>query len=158
MTNSHITALVNAIINKISALISSHNSDSSAHQSLFAGKSDTGHTHTKSQVTDFPSSMTPTSHATSASTYGLGTTSSYGHVKTINVLTQSSHSSGTALSAYQGYRLQQDKVDKVSGKGLSTNDFTTSYKSKLDDLPSKHITNIYIDSEGYLCVTWNGEQ
>lgn len=27
-----------------------------------------------------------------------------------------------------------DKVDKVSGKGLSTNDFTTAEKTKLDDL------------------------
>lgn len=47
----------------------------------------------------------PTSHASSASTYGLGTTANYGHVKTINSLSQSSHSDGTALSAYQGYVL-----------------------------------------------------
>ena len=116
------------------------------------------HSHTKSQISDFPTSMTPTSHASSASTYGLGTTSNYGHVKTINALTQSSHSDGTALSAYQGYLLQQNKVEKETGKGLSTNDFSATYKNKLDDLPTKHITNIYIDNEGYLCVTWNGEQ
>lgn len=30
-----------------------------------------------------------------------------------------------------------NKVDKVSGKGLSTNDFTAAYKSKLDNLDSK---------------------
>lgn len=29
-----------------------------------------------------------------------------------------------------------DKVDKVSGKGLSTNDFTAAYKSKLDGIAS----------------------
>ena len=52
----------------------------------------------------------PTSHASSASTYGLGTTSNYGHVKTINGLTQSSHSDGTALSAYQG-KLLKDAID-----------------------------------------------
>mgnify|MGYP000923568490 CR=1 FL=1 len=28
------------------------------------------------------------------------------------------------------------KVDKVSGKGLSTNDFTSTYKTKLDNLDS----------------------
>ena len=28
----------------------------------------------------------------------------------------------------------KDKVDKVSGKGLSTNDFTSAYKTKLDNL------------------------
>lgn len=47
----------------------------------------------------------PLSHASSESTYGLGTTASYGHVKTVNGLTQSSHSNGLALSAYQGYVL-----------------------------------------------------
>ena len=52
----------------------------------------------------------PTSHASSSSTYGLGSTSNYGHVKTINGLTQSSHSDGTALSAYQG-KLLKDAID-----------------------------------------------
>lgn len=52
----------------------------------------------------------PTSHASSSSTYGLGTTANYGHVKTINGLTQSSHSDGTALSAYQG-KVLKDAID-----------------------------------------------
>lgn len=59
------------------------------------GASAAGHTH----------AYAPTSHASSATTYGLGTTANYGHVKTINALTQTSHSDGTALSAYQGYVL-----------------------------------------------------
>ena len=58
----------------------------------------------------------PTSHASSSSTYGLGTTANYGHVKTINGLTQSSHSDGTALSAYQGYLLN----NAISGKADSS--------------------------------------
>lgn len=52
----------------------------------------------------------PTAHASSSSTYGLGTTANYGHVKTINGLTQSSHSDGTALSAYQG-KVLKDAID-----------------------------------------------
>ena len=52
----------------------------------------------------------PTSHASSANTYGLGSTSNYGHVKTVNGLTQSSHSDGTALSAYQG-KVLKDAID-----------------------------------------------
>lgn len=52
----------------------------------------------------------PTSHASSSNTYGLGSTSNYGHVKTINGLTQSSHSDGTALSAYQG-KVLKDAID-----------------------------------------------
>ena len=57
---------------------------------------------------------TPTSHAVNANTYGLGTTGVYGHVKTVNGLTQSSHSDGLALSAYQGYLLDQ-KISTLSG-------------------------------------------
>lgn len=36
-----------------------------------------------------------------------------------------------ALSAKQGYVLNQNKVDKVEGKGLSTNDYTNEEKTKL---------------------------
>ena len=32
------------------------------------------------------------------------------------------------------------KVDKVSGKGLSTNDFTNSYKNELDNLSTIYAT------------------
>lgn len=90
-----------------------------------------------SAVTTAINGKAPTSHASSSSTYGLGTTSNYGHVKTINGLTQSSHQNGTALSAYQGKILNDaigGKVDKVTGKGLSTNDFTDAYKNKIDQL------------------------
>lgn len=38
--------------------------------------------------------------------------------------------------------LQDTKVDKVSGKGLSTNDFTTAYKTKLDNLSNYNDTEI----------------
>ena len=46
-----------------------------------------------------------------------------------NVLT--STSTVNALSAAQGKVLNDAKVDKVSGKGLSTNDYTTAEKNKL---------------------------
>ena len=42
--------------------------------------------------------------------------------------------SGKVLSAKQGKILNNNKVDKVSGKGLSANDFTSAYKTKLDNL------------------------
>lgn len=47
----------------------------------------------------------PTSHASTATTYGVGTTANYGHCMTINNLTTSAHANGKALSAYQGYVL-----------------------------------------------------
>ena len=34
-----------------------------------------------------------------------------------------------------------NKVDKINGKGLSTNDFTTAYKDKLDKLEDVNVTN-----------------
>lgn len=38
---------------------------------------------------------------------------------------------GMVLDATMGKQLQDNKVDKVSGKGLSTNDYTTAEKNKL---------------------------
>lgn len=38
-----------------------------------SGKANTSHTHTKSQITDFPTSMTPTAHNQAASTITAGT-------------------------------------------------------------------------------------
>ena len=53
-------------------------------------------------------------------------------VEVIDNLTSTSTTS--ALSANQGKILNDKKVDKVSGKGLSTNDYTTAEKNKLADL------------------------
>lgn len=66
--------------------------------------SNDGHTH----------AYAPTDHGSTQTTYGLGTTANYGHVKTIDALTQSSHANGTALSAYQGYLLDQNKGPKYA--------------------------------------------
>lgn len=52
------------------------------------------------------------------------------------------------LSANQGRLLNNavnNKVDKISGKGLSTNDFDNEYKSKLDNIKST-VTPLYLGS------------
>lgn len=41
--------------------------------------------------------------------------------------------------------LESNKVDKVPGKGLSTNDFTNAYKEKLDNI-APNATETYVDS------------
>lgn len=41
--------------------------------------------------------------------------------------------------------LQSNKVDKIEGKGLSTNDFTNEYKEKLDDLENYDDTEVKKD-------------
>lgn len=56
--------------------------------------------------------VAPTSHAKNDNTYGLGSPTLHGHVKTINTLTQASHVDGTALSAYQG-KLLNDKINSI---------------------------------------------
>lgn len=81
-----------------------------------------------SRLTD---SRTPTSHRSTATTYGVGNASYYGHCRVVNNLTKSSHTDGYALSAYQGYLLKQD----VDGKASSTHTHT---KSQITDFPSLH--------------------
>lgn len=78
----------------------------------------------------------PASHATSATTYGKGTTSDYGHVKL------SDSTSGTATAASGGTAATPKAVaDALSSAksyadGISANDFTDTLKSKLDGIES----------------------
>ncbi len=67
-----------------------------------------------------PTNKVPTNHASSATTYGVGTGSNYGHCKTINNLTTSSYSDGNALSAYQGYVLNQKFNYSTTEKEIGT--------------------------------------
>ena len=60
-------------------------------------------------IDNLNSNKAPNNHASSATTYGLGTQSNYGHIKLINNLTTTSYQDGLALSAYQG-KLLNDKV------------------------------------------------
>lgn len=53
----------------------------------------------------------PKNHRSSTTDYGTGTTTQYGHVLLRNNLTTSSYVAGEALSAYQGYLLNQ----KIAG-------------------------------------------
>lgn len=66
------------------------------------------------KLNDTVNGKAPNSHASTASTYGLGTISRYGHVKTINWLTQSVHEDGLALSAHQGFVLNNKLGTQVT--------------------------------------------
>lgn len=57
-------------------------------------------------ITGKPSSFPPTSHASSATTFGAGTTINYGHNKIIDNLNASTLVNGQSLSAHQGYVLK----------------------------------------------------
>lgn len=58
-------------------------------------------------------SKAPNSHASTATTYGVGTANNYGHCKVINNLTTASAADGQALNAYQG-KVLNDKFTPVS--------------------------------------------
>ena len=57
----------------------------------------------------------PTSHASTTTTYGRASQDYYGHAKINNTLTVSTHQVGVGLSAYQGYLLDQNKLNKSGG-------------------------------------------
>jgi hypothetical protein len=75
-------------------------------------------------------SKAPISHASAATTYGVGTTTTYGHCKTINALTTSSHSNGLALSAYQGKVLS----DAIAAKANATHSHSMENEGWLQSL------------------------
>ena len=68
----------------------------------------------------FLQSKAPKSHASTTTEYGGGTENSYGHCKTINNLNRSSFTNGEALSAYQGYLLNQNKASSSTFNYLKT--------------------------------------
>ena len=90
------------------------------------------------------SDKAPTSHASTANTYGLGSTTKYGHVKTVNGLTTASHTDGEALSAYQGKVLN----DAINGKANSTHNHTTSQITDFPTLATVATTGAYSDLTG----------
>lgn len=91
---------------------------------------------------------TPKSHATSATTYGVGTSGNYGHCKIINHLTQTSNINGYALSAYQGYLLNE-RLKKVEEKLQHVS--ASSTEMTIADVP------VYHGSTGKQFVTDDGK-
>lgn len=77
----------------------------------------------------------PKSHASSGTTYGVGTTSNYGHCRVINNLTTSSATNGYALQAYQGKVLN----DKIAGVATSLKD--AAYLKGVYTIIPKQITS-----------------
>ncbi|MBO6274667.1 MAG: hypothetical protein J6M91_03880 [Methanobrevibacter sp.] len=86
-------------------------------------------TYLKGKIDELLSGKSPNKHAVNADAYGLGTTGVYGHVKTVNGLTQASHQDGLALAAYQGKILK----DLVDGKANTKHTHT---KSEITDFPT----------------------
>lgn len=150
--------------------ISTHNSSNTAHNDIRSSingleeelddKSDINHTHTKSEITDFPTLHTvatsgsyndltnkPTipnvSEFITQSAITTHNTDNTAHNDIRTILNSKADSStiptktsdltndSNFLTSHQDI---SGKVDKVTGKGLSTNDFTNTYKDSLDNL------------------------
>ena len=90
--------------------------------------------------------FSPGPHASNSTLYGAGTKEEYGHVKIVDNLNHDTYHDGEALSAKQGYMLD-DKIDvlqdSLSGTKIETDDFHHSrwklYKS--GDVVSLHVVN-----------------
>jgi len=72
----------------------------------------------------------PTSHKSTTNIYGLGNDTYYGHTKVFNSLDRSTYAEGEALSAYQGYLLDQKFATylPLAGGTLTGNIFAVNNK------------------------------
>lgn len=95
------------------------------------------------------SNIAPKNHASSATTYGVGSSSNYGHVKVADNLTTSSFSSSApvVLSAKQGTVLNDNKLEKThasyKGKNVVTNASTGTieFEEKNNHTHSNYLTS-----------------
>lgn len=89
----------------------------------------------------------PNLHSSSATTYGVGTTGLYGHVKLANNLTTSSYNNGVALSAYQGYLLNNNKAPNNHASANTTYGIGTSSLYGHAKIKNNLTTSSYVDGE-----------
>lgn len=86
------------------------------------------HTHTKSQITDFPTSMTPTAHTNAtASNVGQATASVFGHVKLTDTYASNEGAASTGIvpsskALYQAYKATNSYITSVDDKYNKSSD------------------------------------
>lgn len=100
--------------------------DTLATKTDLSSKANTTHTHTISEITDVGTLATKTDLNSKANT---------SHTHTLSQITDANTLATKAeLTAKADTSALFGKVDKVSGKGLSSNDFTVDLKAKLESL------------------------
>ena len=105
-------------------------------QSTAEGKADGTHKHKKSDITDFPTSMTPTSHSSTNTTYGLGSSSNYGHVK----LSDSTTSTSGVSSGVAATPAAVKNVKTIADEAKSTADSAKAEADKAQNTASSAAT------------------
>ncbi len=89
-------------------------------------------------------SFEPDKHSSTSSTYGLGSTSEYGHVKLIDNLTSERYNAGEVLSSHQGYVLN-DKINDLDDSLTPTKVETeTFHHSKWKLYKSGNVVSLHI--------------
>lgn len=102
-------------------------------------KANSIHKHKKSDISDFPTSMTPTSHASPDTIYGIGDSSNYGHVKlsdsTNDTNGESSGIAATPAAVKKAYDLAKQALE-ASGesKELTEEMLHNLFGDKLPDI------------------------
>ena len=112
-------------------------------------KANSSHKHETVDISDFPDSIKPTSHASAANTYGAGDASNFGHVKLSDSTGDSSAASSgiaaTPKAVKAAYDLANGKADKGSGVSVTIpasgwgSDSTAMY-SKYYDISVTEVT------------------
>ena len=97
----------------------------------------------------------PVSHASTGTGYGVGSTTKYGHVKTINVLTKSAYADGEALSAYQGYLLEKS-IEVMKARPAWIELATGIVKMSISKKPTGDVTIVCSSAPGVVinANTW----
>lgn len=125
--------------------------------SLESGKADAVHTHPHTSITDWDAATASfLTTTTAASTYLSKTdaAATYATIasvptKTSDLTNDSGYITTASLSGYATQSevdaLEQAKVDKETGKGLSTNDYTTAEKNKLAGIAANAEVNVQSD-------------
>lgn len=90
----------------------------------------------------------PKSHASSGTTYGVGTASNYGHCRVINNLTTASATNGYALQAYQG-KVLKDLINALTTKLNSIGTGIRVYNSNTQNILSKAFTTLVFNTVDY---------
>lgn len=101
----------------------------------------------------------PTYHASSSSSnanpYGVGTTSLYGHCKVVNHLDASSYIEGNVLSAFQGYKLNQDITRLGDDIESISNADGVSYTAGTDWGEAQQVISTVEDALNYIATEFS---
>lgn len=155
-TKGEMTAVVTQV-GVLSESVNGMEDDVESLEQAVQGKADMSHTHPHTSITDWDAATASfLTTTTAASTYLSKTDAAATYAtkasvptKTGDLTNDSGFITNASLSGYATQSavdaLEQAKVDKETGKGLSTNDYTTAEKNKLAGIAANAEVNVQSD-------------